>query len=178
MTVSSFCVCFGHHGADCLYRAGGIASSTARRRGAIGRRGAKDTNAGKFFFLSRAASVDFFSFRSAGAVTMRLARLPYVPCAVCRHPPETELMFVPSRRYFFFIPIRRLKKEVAGVQRSYTVSRTYTTWHMYTVSLFSQVKKYDSKAAVAGTPKAYSTGEDMVQIKVVRAGVPWCVLCP
>lgn len=31
-----------------------------------------------------------------------------------------------------------------------------------------QVKKYDSKAAVAGTPKAYSTGEDMVEVKTVR----------
>lgn len=33
-------------------------------------------------------------------------------------------------------------------------------------TLHSQVKKYDSKAAVAGTPKAYSTGEDMVEVKV------------
>lgn len=30
-----------------------------------------------------------------------------------------------------------------------------------------QVKKYDSKAAVVGTPKAYSTGEDMVAVKTV-----------
>eukprot|EP00904_Undaria_pinnatifida_P006234 jgi/Undpi1/2740/HiC_scaffold_14.g06118.m1 len=29
----------------------------------------------------------------------------------------------------------------------------------------TQVKKYDSKAAVVGTPKAYSTGEDMVAVK-------------
>lgn len=29
-----------------------------------------------------------------------------------------------------------------------------------------KVKKYDSKAAVAGTPKTYSTGEDMVDVKV------------
>eukprot|EP00903_Cladosiphon_okamuranus_P014607 g13545.t1 len=29
----------------------------------------------------------------------------------------------------------------------------------------TQIKKYDSKAAVAGTPKAYSTGEDMVEVK-------------
>lgn len=32
----------------------------------------------------------------------------------------------------------------------------------------TKVKKYDSKAAVSGTPKTYSTGEDMVQIKEVR----------
>ncbi|CAM9407655.1 unnamed protein product [Ectocarpus fasciculatus] len=29
----------------------------------------------------------------------------------------------------------------------------------------TQVKKYDSKAAVAGTPKTFSTGEDMVDVK-------------
>ncbi|CAB1121482.1 unnamed protein product [Ectocarpus sp. CCAP 1310/34] len=29
----------------------------------------------------------------------------------------------------------------------------------------TQVKKYDSKAAVAGTPKTFSTGEDMVEVK-------------
>jgi len=34
------------------------------------------------------------------------------------------------------------------------------------ISHIWQVKKYDSKAAVAGTPKTYSTGEDMVDVKV------------
>lgn len=35
-----------------------------------------------------------------------------------------------------------------------------------------QVKKYDSKAAVVGTPKAYSTGEDMVAVKTVSERPP------
>lgn len=34
------------------------------------------------------------------------------------------------------------------------------------IARISQVKKYDSKAAVAGTPKTFSTGEDMVDVKV------------
>lgn len=37
---------------------------------------------------------------------------------------------------------------------------------------FLQVKKYDSKAAVVGTPKAYSTGEDMVAVKTVSGATP------
>lgn len=32
-----------------------------------------------------------------------------------------------------------------------------------------QIKKYDSKAAVATTPKAYSSGEDLVKMEVVSA---------
>lgn len=49
-----------------------------------------------------------------------------------------------------------------------------------TFSPYTQVKKYDSKAALAGTPKAYSTGEDMVDVKVGTSHTPsevrstWC----
>ena len=41
---------------------------------------------------------------------------------------------------------------------------------------FLQVKKYDSKAAVVGTPKAYSTGEDMVAVKTVGDARPPAIL--
>lgn len=40
---------------------------------------------------------------------------------------------------------------------------------------FCQVKKYDSKAAIAGTPKPYSTGEDMVVVKKAsKVFSRWC----